>query len=241
MKPLYSLTAAWMLIYPTVMMSASQITRPINPAVRRAPEARPAPSSLLPPGAERVAPLKLDVLIRRQASPGRAERWHQTIHRTADRIYVAEPGRREWLFERNVRDVRRVSGSLIDHGSRTIIVYEESDLRNAFGIAGWAKVLALGIDPGWLSEFVTTEEARIVGGIHAVRYTPVDRRRNATEVWWSADEVLPVAFTIADGTGVTRFSIERVDAGVDATLLRSPASRFPTYAVVQFADWLERH
>jgi hypothetical protein len=241
MKPLMAVTAALMLIEPAVMTSASQNAFPIIPAVRRTPEARPATPPPLPAAADCVAPLTLDVRIHRQVKARRREDWRQTIQRTADRIHVSGADGREWLFERNVRDTRRVSGSLVDHDSRTIVVYEESDLRNAVGIAGWANVLALGLDPDWFGSLVPTVEMRIVNGIRAVRHTPVDRRGNPSEVWWAADEALPVAFTIADGTATTRLSVERVAAGADAALLRPPASRFPHYAIVQFADWLERH
>jgi hypothetical protein len=226
MKRLMVIAAAAILCDAAVMTSASQ-----NASIRGAPEGRPASPPPLFPEAARVAPLTLHVRLQRQAA-GRSESWRQTIHRTADRIHVAGTGRREWIFERNIRDARRVSGALIDHDTRTIVVYEESDLRNAFGIAGWASVLALGIDPGWFASLAPTEEKRIVKGIPVVRYTPVDRRGNPSEVWWAAGEGLPVAFKIADGP---------VKAGVDAVLLQSPASRFPHYVVVQFADWLERH
>jgi hypothetical protein len=232
--------AALILLDAAVMISASQNAFPVIPSIRRAPEARPASPPPLFAAADRVAPLTLDVRLQRQGA-GRTETWHQTIHRTADRIHVAGTGGREWVFERNVRDARRVSGALIDHDSRTIVVYEESDLRNAFGIAGWANVLGLGIDPSWFASLAPTDEKRIVKGIPAVRYTPVDRHVNTGEVWWAADEALPVAFKVADGSAITRLSIERVKAGVDAMLLQFPASRFPHYAVVQFADWLERH
>ena len=241
MKPLTAVMAAFMLIEPALMTSASQNVFPIIPSVRRAPEGRPATPSPLPAAADQVAPLILDVRIQIQVPAGRREDWRQTIHRTADRIHVSGAGRREWLFERNVRDARRVAGSLVDHDSRTIVVYEESDLRNAVGIDGWANVLTLGLNPDWFGSLVPTVETRIVKGIRAVRHTPLDRRGNPSEVWWAADEALPVAFTIADGAAITRLSVERVAAGADASLLRTPASRFPHYAIVQFADWLERH
>jgi hypothetical protein len=240
MKRLMVIAAAAILCDAAVMTSASQNAFPVIPSIRRAPDGRPASPPPLFPEAARVAPLTLHVRLQRQAA-GRSESWRQTIHRTADRIHVAGTGRREWIFERNIRDARRVSGALIDHDTRTIVVYEESDLRNAFGIAGWASVLALGIDPGWFASLAPTEEKRIVKGIPVVRYTPVDRRGNPSEVWWAAGEGLPVAFKIADGPVVTRLSVEQVKAGVDAVLLQSPASRFPHYVVVQFADWLERH
>ena len=48
---------------------------------------------------------------------------------------------------RNSVDPRRVSGMLIDHASRSIVVHEESDLRSRLGIDGWAEALLLGLDP----------------------------------------------------------------------------------------------
>lgn len=208
---------------------------------RRTPTAPPAAPPALPPGAERVAPVTLETLIRRQPAAGRVQTLRQTITRTSDRVHVAASDGREWLFERNVRDPRRVFGSLIEHASRAIVVYDESDLRNMLGLRGWANVLALGFDLDLLSGLEPTTQMRTISGIRFARYATERKDAVIPEVWWSVDQIFPSGFVTADGSGSTRFSVERVRVGVDAGVLRAPISRFPTYHVFDLADWLERH
>jgi hypothetical protein len=88
---------------------------------------------------------------------------------------------------------------------------------------------------------VPTGAKRTIGGIQAARYAPIDRPGDPSEVWWAADQHLPIAFTIANGAEMTRMSVERVEVGTDPNRLRPPAVQSPSYAVVQFADWLEHH
>lgn len=104
----------------------------INNPKRRA-EIAPAPAlPPLPADADRIPPQTLEVVL-----PAGLH----TIVRTPGRILVAHR-EREWLFERNVLDPRRASATLVEHASRAIVVYEESDLRNLLGLNGWADVLA---------------------------------------------------------------------------------------------------
>lgn len=145
---------AWVLALPT----------------RRVPDAPPGAPPSLPPGAERITPLTIEAIVRRQPSSGSAQTLPQTISRTADRIHIAADSRREWLFERNPRDPRRVSAALIEHTSQAIVLYEESDLRMMLGIRGWADVLALGSE----SELLTV--ARTRAGVDASRLRPPDHR-----------------------------------------------------------------
>lgn len=94
-----------------------------------------APVPVLPPlpaDADRIPRQTVDVRL-----PGGPH----TIVRTPERILVAHR-EREWLFERNTLDPRRVSATLVDHASRVVIVYEESDVRNLLRLNGWADVLA---------------------------------------------------------------------------------------------------
>lgn len=192
----------------------------------------PASPPALPAGADRVAPLTLEATVRRQAPDGTVQTLHQTISRTSDRIHVATSEGREWLFERSVRDRRRVSGFLIDHPSQVIVTYDESGLHAALGIRGWASVLMLGCDADLLAELEPTGQARVVGGIRFDRYTTMRKEAVARDVWWSDSQIFPGDFTTADGAGFTRFSTEQVRTGVDAALLRSPSSRFPAYRLV---------
>ena len=102
----------------------------------------------LPPGADRFAPEAFDIAVRVQPIEAGPKTWTEKIRRTVDRIHLSSNGR-EWLFERNPRDPRRVSGTLIDHAAKALIFHDESDLRNMLGINGWADALNLGSEPGF--------------------------------------------------------------------------------------------
>lgn len=209
------------------------------PPTRRAPDAPPLPPPELPSAGEHVTPLTLEVVTRHQPGKGATHRVRQTVSRTRNRIHIAFDNGREWLFERNVVDPRRVSGWLIVHASRTIVLHEESDLRNGLGVNGWADVLMLGLDPGVLRQLKPTGQTRTTHGIRFVRQAPHEENARISEVWWSEKHGLPSAFVISHGAGSTRVTVERLRAGVDADLLRSPSSRFPAYKVVDVAEWLE--
>lgn len=208
---------------------------------RRTPDAPPVAPPALPAVAERVTPLTLNATIRRKPTQGPVETLQQTISRTADRIHIGASNGREWLFERNPRDPRRVSAALVEHASKAIVLYEDSDLRMMLGIRGWVDVLALGFDTSVLDAYKRAPEVRTVGGIRFARYTDDRTQPRAGDVWWSEEQVLASGFTIADASGSTRFSIDRLRAGADATLLKHPDARFPTYRVFDLANWLERH
>jgi hypothetical protein len=98
---------------------------------RRPVEHRAPPVPALPANADDVKPATITVLI--QGQPG-------VVLRTRDRILV-KISQREWLFERNSVDPRRVSAKVVDHPGKRVIGYEESDVRNLLGLNGWAEVL----------------------------------------------------------------------------------------------------
>lgn len=207
---------------------------------RRKPDAPPKPPPELPAGADRVAPLTLETLVRRQPRRGHVQTLRQVVTRTSDRIHVRAGDGREWLFERNPRDPRRVLGTVVEHAARSIVVYDESDLRNLQGVRGWAQVLALGYDIEALKTLRRTAQSRTIAGVRFTKYAAAGSRSAEPELWWNDDFILPGAFVTADRLGATRFSIVRLRSGVDASLLRPPTSRFPAYQVLDLADWLER-
>lgn len=92
----------------------------------------------LPADADQVKAVTMDV--RFQGRPA-------TVVRTATRVLIRADAR-EWLFERNPVDVRRVSATIAEHNYKTIVSYEESDVRNLLGINGWADVLDLTSERG---------------------------------------------------------------------------------------------
>ena len=208
---------------------------------RRAPDAPLAAAPSLPAGAQSIEPTTFDIVLRRESPLMKGQVVRQTVSRTSEQIHLRGNDNREWLFERNPIDHRRVSATLIDHSSKAIVLYEETDLRMTLGIRGWADVLALGFDSQTLRHYKRTAETRAVGTMSFVRYVSTATSGSVDEVWWSEEQVLPSRFSIGEGGGRTRFSIERVRGGTDASVLRPATARFPEYSVYDLAGWLEKH
>lgn len=195
----------------------------------------------LPASADRVTPLAFDVVIRRESLDGRSSSIRQSVTRTASRVHLKIGDGTEWLFERNVVDGRRVTGTRVAHDDRTIVVYEESALRNWLGLNGWADVLTLGLDVESRSGLTPSRHARTQGGVRFVKHVATHGYARLLEAWWSEDQALPAGFTVRDAAGTTIMSIERLRASIDETLLEAPAVRFPAYPVRDLAEWLEGH
>lgn len=206
---------------------------------RRTPDAPPAQPEALPSMAGHVSSLKVSVVFRFASRAAAKQTRRQTITRTAGRIHIATEKNGEWLFEQNILDPRRVSGTLVDHASRTLVIYSESDLRNMREISGWADVLTMGFDPSVLDALRSSGKTRTVGDIRCLQYAGAKDDR-AQEVWWSAEELFPCAFVIRDTAGSTEFVVEQIQRTIDANVLQRPSLRFPDYRSVDVADWLER-
>jgi len=106
-----------------------QFVLPKRLAVEPSPPVLPA----LPDDADALEPATIE--IRLHGQPGK-------VLRSARRILVATKSR-EWLFQRNVLDPRRVSATITEHPEQAVVEYAESDVRNLLGINGWAEVLKL--------------------------------------------------------------------------------------------------
>lgn len=211
----------------------------------RRPAVGPPPSPPeLPESARHLTPLTLGVEIRREV-PGRPPTTtRQVVTRTIDRVHLALDGDREWLFVRNPVDNRRVDGLLVLHARRTIISYDESAVRNQLGLRGWVDVLTLGLDRTALSRLGARAEVRERNGLHFVRYqpdpgTPSGARDGLEEVWWCEDQALPLEFRTVAGETRTAVWLDRISSALDESLLRRPTERFPDYAEVELAEWLE--
>jgi hypothetical protein len=230
---------------PAGMLAQAAVESPNDPPVlvlptRRALDAAPtAPPDVAKQG--RIAPTTLLVTVTRRPHTGPVRAIRRTVSRTTEQIHIAETGGREWLFERNPIDARRVAATSVDHRARTIIHYEETDLRIALGIRGWADVLSLGFDPATLTGYIRTADQRTLGPVHFVRYTANGRTAAVPDIWWSDEQLLASRFGVGDPQAEARLEIARATAGVDPSVLQPAASRFPTYKVVSLADWLEKH
>lgn len=212
---------------------------PTAPARRALSPAAPPPPAL-PPGAEAVIPLTLDVTIRKQTPAGHRRVVRQTITRTAARVHVAPSEGPEWLYERNPVDPRRVSGFLVDHATKTIVLHTDSDLRNMLAIPGWAHVITLGFDIALLAGAKPSHDVRTIDGMLFTRFG-IATRGQSENLWWNAEQSLPATFVKRGHGGSIRYAVERIRRRIDESVLRPPASRFPDYRSVDLADWLERH
>lgn len=205
---------------------------PVNPQ-RRARVPPPQLAAL--PREMRTVP-DYTVRITMHGHPDRLESAarHRLVSRSTDRVHVGETADAEWLFRRNTLDIARASGVLIDHRTKTLVVYGESDLRNLLGINGWAAIVSLGFDHRLLDQAASTGQIKTVDDVPFVLYKSAQ-----ASFWWSAEAGLATEFTPQGGTAVELAVVDSATRGVDESLLRDPEVRFPTYRVVDVAEWLE--
>jgi hypothetical protein len=186
--------------------------------------------------------MTFELVATSETPDGPRRRAAQTVLRTADRVLlIPEGGGSEWLFLRNPVDNRRVSGYLVDHVKRQILLHHDSDLRNRMRLHGWADVLTLRFDPQALAALDATGERRASGGAVFEQYVAREEStQGVSEVWWSDTLLVPLRLTVRAADLVTTWTIERFTAGVDVERLDDPRKRFPQYAVLDISDSLER-
>jgi hypothetical protein len=211
------------------------IVRPDPPRATPAPAAPPD----LAPEMRTLAPLTMTVTVeRRRAGDRHTER--QTVVRTRDRVHLLSSTGREWLFVQNPVDPRRATGFLIHHQARTVIVYEESALLRWLGIRGWVDVVTFGIDPALVSELTASGASRTAGGIRFAKFARTGPEQDRATVWWSRDHALPQDAHLATAASSIRLTVAGIRPGADPALIAPPASRFPSYRMMDLADWMER-
>jgi hypothetical protein len=101
-------------------------------------------------------------------------------------------------------------------------------------------VITLGIDANAVSELQATPRKKSLVGWTFVWFVAREKDQPVREVWWHADQALPSSFRIVDATGSTTMTVKTIERFAKENLLRSPAARFPTYRVIDLADWLEK-
>lgn len=215
--------------------SGARVPVPVSP-IRNQAAVPPGPPPALPAEATKLAPATIEM----QISTGAGLR-RQVVTRTVDRVHVSAGPEREWLYQRNPTDARRVSGFLIDHPQHVIVRYDESDLRNNFGIRGWIDVLTMGFDSGALEGMGTTRDRRFINGLPCEPYVAERPEAVVREVCWSRQDLLPVEVRGrgADGTTKVNVSVLSVRRTVQNGLMAEPSTRFPGYRIIDLPDWLE--
>ena len=167
----------------------------------------------------------------------------KTVTRTAERVHVSLGANGvEWLFVRNPADPRRMSGTMLDHARKSVVEYDESEMRNGGLGRGWADVVALGVEPEALGELVSTGKRQVLSGIEfAQRARPTESHARVKELWWSDEAALPLRVVVDDGPTATEVVVRAVRREVDPLLLRDMHDRYPGYAVIDIADYREAH
>ena len=179
-----------------------------------APAARVLPS--LPPGADRVTPLTLHVRISTRAS-GRASERRQTVTRTADRVHIVHGDAAPTAAGGGTGGVEWLFERNPVDPRRASATYVSHAAKTIVTYSDSDLLTMLGI-PGWAHVLTMGMDPGILG-----RVTPSSAPR------------------VIDAPDGTRLVIERASATVDLQLVQPADLRFPSYRVVNLADWLEEH
>lgn len=203
--------------------------------VAGAVESRQGPSAPAPVP-EQVGPAwSIHLTTERTDARGTRRLAGQTVVRTGERVTLVPDGsRKEWVFEKNPLDARRVSGYLVDHDARQVLMHHESDLRNRERLSGWSDVWHMRFDPKELGRMIRTDERSTIGGVPFVRY-----QRHAglgvTQVDWNHEHGLPGRVEVRDADGLTVLRIDRLTRE-DGTSPGDPRFRYPDYEILDVAD-----
>ncbi len=205
-----------------------------------APPAIPEPPSL-PEGADLLPPIRFTATTTWSGPQGRRTT-SQQVTRTVDRIHLLLLGTdKEWLFERNPIDRRRVSGYLIDHGARQILMHQESDLRNEQQLRGWADALMMRFDPAVLARLRRTDQQDSAFGAAFTRYVAGDIKADGVvDVWWSDALLLPLRLQVRQRDVLVTSVLSQLETPAALTMLADPRGRLTDYEVLEVADSRER-
>jgi hypothetical protein len=179
----------------------------------------------------------------RHVGLGRKAVQRKTVTRTAERVHVSlGPNAAEWLFVRNPADLRRMSGTMLDHARKKIVEYDESELRNGGLGRGWADVVSLGVEPEALRDLLPTGKRQVLNDIaFEQRDRPKDVQARVKELWWSDEAALPLRVVIDDGPAATEVVTRSVERQIDESRIRDMRDRYPGYTVIDIADYREEH
>ncbi len=230
---------------PTAAASASLLAGPTVPnASIAAPERSKAQRQVeftmpeVPAALANAPAVTLELEVR--ASGGASQR--KTVTRSAGRLHVAiGQGGPEWLFVQNAADPRRVSATMANHPRHTLVEYDESELRLTGLGRGWADVTSLGVEPEQLRKFAPSARARVVSGFRFVEMLRADAAGGIRELWWSEEAAIPLRFVTGDGAERREVTARNIRREVNADLLKDLRDRYPTYAVMDVADYREKH
>lgn len=197
----------------------------------------------VPPEAAALPTLSLRVR-REFVGAGEAVVTNETVIRSGSAMFVrSDEGGVEWLFTTNQVDPRRAHGFMVDFERRVILEHDEMDLRSVQIGRDWMDILTLGFDPDARAGFVPGDEPVSFEG-HDFEHLVRDDAGVRTEVWWSAELMMPLRIRVSrDETSWTQeiIAIEPVE-GTPAEFTPPPQTRVGRMFKTQLLeDWYESH
>lgn len=196
----------------------------------------------LPPVLVGVPALTLELEVGRRDGD-RTVVQRKTFTRTSDRVHVSTGSHSpEWLFVQNPVDRRRVSATMIDHANRILIEYDESELRNAGLGRGWADVVSFGVGPEALAELEPTGRHEWAHGARFGEKSAANgAKRPIAGFWWSDELAAPLRMSTGEAGARFELITRSLRLEADPRLVTDPRVRHPTYAVMDVADYREKH
>ncbi|HKE01288.1 MAG TPA: hypothetical protein VKE69_09785 [Planctomycetota bacterium] len=167
----------------------------------------------------------------------------QIVVRSADRIAVElTSAKKEWLFRRNPVEPRHTSAALVDHALEAILAYSNSDLELEGLAAPWETRARLGLAAAEIEALRPTGETREAFGLAFERRVPAGETPDGLrEVWWNAENEIPLRIERARNEGAAVFEIVELRLEADAARLKEPVVRFPGYTAQDIGDFRESH
>ncbi|HEY6561786.1 MAG TPA: hypothetical protein VI072_31165 [Polyangiaceae bacterium] len=196
----------------------------------------------VPPSLAQPAPVTAEFETRARGN-ARGAGQRKTIMRTAERVHVdLGRGASEWLFVKNAKDPRRMSATLADHSHRTLVEYDESELRTLGLGRGWADLVGLGVEPETLSGFEATGRSQSLSGLRFTeRRAPANDKGRIRSLWWNDEVGVPLRIVAAEDAARTETRLRNLRRGVDQARLRDLREQYPNYKVMDVADYREVH
>jgi hypothetical protein len=193
----------------------------------------------LPAPAPRLAPATLELVTEQLLNGARVGPVvTEIVTRARSQVHVRAGEQREWLFTQNPLDPTRVSGALLDHRGKTIVEYEETDLRSSLRIRGWLDVLTFRIDATAMASLRPTGRRRSGSGTTFDQLIQEKPQDGIVEAWWDAETLIPGEVTVRRGAAVTRTRLRSLRWSIDEAVLVAPSQRFPAYRVQGLdEDW----
>lgn len=147
-----------------------------------------------------------------------------------------------WYFLQNQVTPAQFTGWRIDPAEHLLLEHSHSDLI-VEGIAhSWDEVATFGVDADLLSALRATGEQERAFDVEFERYVcdgaPLQTIR---ELWWNEALRLPLRIVRGSGDDAHTQVLIGFERSMDTFLLQLPAKRFPSYTLIDLADWREEH